>query len=212
MFLKVFSKAKTNDTEISDEVICRLVLAGNTEVFRLLVEKYQSKILNLGLSFFKNNDDADDFVQDVMVKAYTKLNTFLGKAKFSTWLMSIAYNTAINSKNKRKEYVSLAENYDCPSMTKTPEEKYLERELFEAVRESITKLPKNYRICVDLYFFYGFSYNEIEEVTKLPINTIKSNVFRAKKILKDRLDTQALNLNSDIADSYAFLFKRAFAL
>ena len=88
---------KANDEDL---IICRLVKNGNTEAFRLLIEKYQTKIFSLGFSFFKNSDDAEDFVQDVMVKAYIKLNTFKAKSKFSTWLISIAYNTAINSSKK----------------------------------------------------------------------------------------------------------------
>lgn len=203
---------KKNKFDISDEVICKIVLSGNTEAFSLLVEKYQSKVFNLGLSFLKNADDAEDFVQDVMVKAYTKLNSFLGKSKFSTWLMSIAYNTAVNSKKKKKDYTSLAENYDCASMAKTPEEQCLEKEMLRAVQDALSTLPEKFRVCIDLYFFYDMPYADIEEVTKFPINTIKSNVFRAKKILKEHLDAKVISLHPDIADSYAFIFKKAFSL
>ena len=55
------------------------------------------------------------------------------------------------------------------------------------VREAITELPERYRICLDMYFFYDMTYNEISETVDLPVNTIKSHIFRAKKILKDKL-------------------------
>lgn len=201
-----------NKNDLDDYIICKVVLNGNTEAFRLLIEKYQSKIFSLGFSFLKNADDAQDFVQDVMVKSYINLPNFLGKAKFSTWLMSIAYNTAINSKNKKKEYTSLAENYDCQSMVKTPEQQCIERDMVTAVKEAVQSLPEKYRICVDLYFFYNMPYADIADVTKLPINTIKSNVFRAKKILKGKLDSNVTALLPNIADAYAGFFKQGFAL
>ena len=200
---------KENDEDL---IVCRIVKNGNTEAFRILIEKYQTKIFNLGFSFFKNVDDAEDFVQDVMVKAYTKLDTFRAKSKFSTWLISIAYNTAINSSKKKRNYTSFAENYDCASMIKTPEQQYMEKEMLKAVKEAICFLPENYKVCIDLYFFYDMPYAEISEITKLPINTIKSNVFRAKKILKEKLEANASCIQSNIADAYAFLFKKAFSL
>ncbi|MBQ7613277.1 MAG: sigma-70 family RNA polymerase sigma factor [Spirochaetaceae bacterium] len=203
---------KRKKNEIDDSVICKIALAGNTNAFRILIEKYQTRVYNLGLSFLKNPDDADDFVQDVMVKAYTHLHTFLGKSQFSTWLMSIAYNTAINSSNKKKEYTSLAENYDCASMTKTPEQQCIERDILESVKEAVHALPDKHRVCIDLYFFYDMPYADIEVVTGLPINTIKSHVFRAKKILKKRLESRVAVIQPNIADSYAFLFKKAFSI
>lgn len=202
---------KKKTKEIDDYVLCKLVVAGSTDAFRILVEKYQSKVYNLGLSFLKNQDDAEDFVQDVMVKAYTNLPKFLGKSKFSTWLMSIAYNTAINSSNKRHEYTSLAENFDCASIIKTPEQQYLEQNILNAVKDAVKLLPDKYRICIDLYFFYEMPYADIEEITCLPINTIKSYVFRAKKLLKERLLPHSSVIQPDVADFYAFLFRRAFS-
>lgn len=206
--------SKKNKTEkkieLDDSIICKIVLNGSTEAFRILIERYQTKIFNLGFSFFKNADDADDFVQDVMVKAFLKLGTFKGKSKFSTWLISIAYNTAINSSKKKRDYTSLIENYDCASMAKTPEQQYLEKEVIKTVKEAVSFLPEKYRVCVDLYFFYDMPYADIEKITKFPVNTIKSNVFRAKKILKEKLETNNIIVQSDIADAYAFLFKKAF--
>ncbi|MEL3908643.1 MAG: sigma-70 family RNA polymerase sigma factor [Treponemataceae bacterium] len=209
----LFKKNKTETKiDLDDFIVCKIVLNGNTEAFRILIEKYQARIFNLGFSFFKNADDANDFVQDVMIKAFLKLHTFKGKSKFSTWLMSIAYNTAINSSKKKRDYTSFIENYDCASMAKTPEQQYLEKEMVKAVKEAVSFLPEKYRICVDLYFFYGMPYADIEKITKFPVNTIKSNVFRAKKILKEKLAENSTTLQSDIADAYAFLFKKAFMI
>lgn len=140
----------------------------------------------LGMSFFKNEADAEDFVQDVFVKAYTHLSSFKGGSMFSTWLIRIGYNTAINSLNRRKEYLPLAD-MDIASAEDTPEETEIRRITQEAVRCATSTLPQAYKVCVDLYFFYGMQYREISKTTGFPVGTIKSNIFRAKKILKDKL-------------------------
>lgn len=171
--------AEANDAAIVDEV-----LAGEKEMFRLLVKRYQQKVHAMGLSFFHNQDDADDFTQDVFIRSYRSLVTFRGQSRFSTWLYRIAYNTAINAINRRKEYHSLAEE---PITEEGPEQHALENAAKEAVRTAVAELPEKYRVCVDLCFFYGCSVKEITDITGFPENTVKSHVFRAKKILRETL-------------------------
>ncbi|MCR5400418.1 MAG: sigma-70 family RNA polymerase sigma factor, partial [Treponema sp.] len=58
----------------------------------------------------------------------------------------------------------------------------------EAIREAIKELPEKYAVSIELYFFYSISYQEISEITNIPLNTVKSNIFRAKRILKNKLE------------------------
>jgi RNA polymerase sigma-70 factor (ECF subfamily) len=177
-----------------DLLLCREVLAGKTSSFALLAERYRKRIFSLGYGFFRNPDDTDDFVQDVLVKLYVSLGSFRGESSFSTWLMRIAYNTAINSIKRRREYTSLAEDYEIPYEGTGPEEDHLRACSRAAIREALADLPERYRVCVDMYFFYDMPYADISEVTGLPVNTIKSHVFRAKKLLRDKLDEGGLPL------------------
>jgi len=64
----------------------------------------------------------------------------------------------------------------------------LSRRCLQAVLESLKELPERYRICIDMFFFYDLTYQEIEVITGFPVNTIKSHVFRAKKLLKEKLE------------------------
>jgi len=92
--------------------------------------------------------------------------------------------------NRRKEYHSLAEE-DAEKLTnggETPERITLRNAAREAVRAAIKELPERFRICIDLFFFYDRSYQEIEAITGIPVNTIKSHVFRAKILLREKLD------------------------
>ncbi|MBP5753253.1 MAG: RNA polymerase subunit sigma-24, partial [Treponema sp.] len=82
---------------------------------------------------------------------------------------------------------SLADDFELKSSFKTPEEEQIFNLTKEAVREAIQELPLNYAICLDFYFFYDFSYEEIAIITGFPVNTIKSHIFRAKKLLRQKL-------------------------
>jgi RNA polymerase sigma-70 factor (ECF subfamily) len=145
----------------------------------------------MGLSFFRNPEDASDFTQEVFLKVYRSLTRFEGRSRFSTWLYKIAYNTAVNTVTRKKEYRSLAED-EVPTGglvndNDTPERILLRKAAREAVLEALKDLPERYRICVDMFFFYDRSYQEIEAITGIPVNTIKSHVFRAKKMLREKL-------------------------
>jgi RNA polymerase sigma-70 factor (ECF subfamily) len=119
---------------------------------------------------------------------------FEGRSRFSTWLYKIAYNTALNEVNRRKEYYSLAEEAVNDSSgylvnnIETPEKIALRNAASKAIREAVQELPERFRICVDLFYFYDCSYQEIEVITGIPVNTIKSHVFRSKVILKEKLE------------------------
>ena len=157
-----------------------------------LKEKHEENIKILSLfekqfGFKNDNIIIEDFVQDVFFKAYKNLSSFRGESKFSTWLTSIAYTTAINAKNRKKEYETLSDEAMLPDLDSTPEERQIRTLTKQAVREAIKELPEDYAFCLDLYFFYDNSYEEIMIITGKPLNTIKSHIFRAKKILREKL-------------------------
>jgi len=163
------------------------VVSGQKELFRLLVQKYESAVYGMGLSFFRNPEDARDFSQEVFLKAYRNLPRFEGRSRFSTWLYKVAYNTALNSLDRQREYRSLAEDEPAPEGD-NPERQTLRSAAREAVLEALNDLPERYRVCVDLFFFYDRSFKEIGLITGCPLNTIKSHVFRAKKLLREKLE------------------------
>jgi RNA polymerase sigma-70 factor (ECF subfamily) len=179
-----------DEPEFNDQLIVSQIVAGQKDLFRLLIRKHERAVHGMGLSFFRNPEDASDFTQEVLLKAYRNLSNFEGRSRFSTWLYKIAYNTAINEVNRRKEYHSLAEEDadKLASSSDTPERDAIRNAAKDAVQTALKDLPERFRVCVDLFFFYDRSYQEIEAITGFPVNTIKSHVFRAKKILREKLE------------------------
>ena len=176
--------------DADDQLIVGQVVSGQKDLFRMLVRRHERAVYGMGLGFFHNADDASDFTQEVFIKAYRNLSRFEGRSRFSTWLYRIAYNTAVNGVTRNREYRSLAEEEQAGALTNegdSPERILLRKAARDAVLEALKELPKRYRICVDMFFFYQCSYQEIEEITGIPVNTIKSHVFRAKKLLREKL-------------------------
>ena len=187
----VLTKASESIKE-KDFAILKKVLKGNCEAFGKLVLKYQNRVLSLGYSFFKNEEDAQDFCQDVMLKAYQALPSFKMTSSFYTWLMRIAYNMAVNSTNRKQRFTLSSEEEDFVSPILSPEEKFIRTCLQSAIKKAVNNLPENYKVCIELYFFYCCSYTEIEEITNIPKGTIKSYIFRAKRILKTEIELAGL--------------------
>lgn len=174
-------------TKKRDNALIKATLSGDSKAFSKLITLYRKRLHSLGMSFFKNEADTDDFLQEVFLKVYVKLSSFRGESSFSTWLTSIAYNTAVNSKNRRKEYLPISDEDNLEDSAFTPEKNEIRKITIQAVREAVKDLPEKNALCIELYFFYDNSHAEISDITGLPINTIKSHIFRAKKILRDKL-------------------------
>ena len=173
-----------------DKLIVDQIVSGQKELFRLIVNRHERAVYGMGMSFLRNAEDASDFAQEVFLKVYQNLSRFEGRSRFSTWLYKVAYNTAINNVTRKKEYLSLAED-EIVIENDNPERNLLRRLARDAVSEAVKELPERFRVCVDLFFFYDRSYNEIELITGYPVNTIKSHVFRAKRILRTKLAAYA---------------------
>lgn len=170
-----------------DNYLVQKTLEGKNEAFAELMSMHQKRVESMGYSFFHNKADVDDFVQDVFLKVFNSLGSFRHESKFSTWLTRIAYTTAINSKKRFHDTEQIANENNIESSYLSPEEIEIKRITAQAVKQAMENLPEQYYSCLNLYFFQDMSYEEIAEITELPINTIKSHIFRAKKILRQKL-------------------------
>ncbi len=175
------------EKQFSDEYIVRQVQKGDFEFYSLIVERYQDRIFSIGMRFFYDRDDSADFTQEVFLKAFKKIDSFREIALFKYWLIKLAYNHGINIKKSSRDKNIDFNCDEIQSGYEPPEKNHIYSEIKQILVDEINMLPERYRICIDFYFFMGLKYNEISEITGYPVNTIKSDVLRAKNILRQKL-------------------------
>ena len=176
-------------TEPDDNELVLRVGAGDHEAFRTIVERHQARIFYLGLQFLRSMEDAQDYAQEVFLRAYRKIDSFSGQVPFSAWLYRLAFNLAVNGYHvsRRRLAEASCDDLSIPAREPTPETRLLEAETIDEVRRVLARLPEAYNIVIRMHYFDGMSYPEISRATGLPVNTIKSHVFRAKRILRKHL-------------------------
>ncbi len=181
------SSAEKRKAEPDNELV-RRVLAGEVEAYGGLVARHQARVFYLGLKFLRRREDAEDFAQEVFIRAYEKLSSFQGSVPFAAWLYRIAYNLAVNKYHLKKRQLQAVNTVDIlPDSSYSPEHHLLAEELSEWVRKSLHKIPEIYHELIRLHFFEGLSYPEISRALEMPVNTIKSYIFRAKELIRQRL-------------------------
>lgn len=183
---------------MQDGQIVDSVLGGDTKAFELLVLKYQKPIYNAAYSITKNAASAEDIAQEAFVKAYEKLDTLQNKGGFYPWAKKIAVNLALNLYDKNKWTVDVSNDtgddfFDrVVGTTDTPEEYTLKEELRQYVNIFINSLPEKLRVVLVMREVNDLSYDEISEILKIPVGTVRSRLFNARQILKERLIKQGL--------------------
>jgi RNA polymerase sigma-70 factor (ECF subfamily) len=178
----------------SDNELVKLILQGQIDDYREIVARHQARVFYMGLKFFHNRHDAEDYAQEVFLKIFEKLRTFKGEVPFASWLNRIAYNMAVNQFHKSKRaHVEVALPCEPRDTSLSPETRVLRGELSDKVRKVLKKIPDIYKPVINLHFFEGLSYPEISKALSIPVNTIKSYVFRAKQLLRSRLGTYVLS-------------------
>jgi RNA polymerase sigma-70 factor (ECF subfamily) len=171
---------------VPDEKIVSRTINGDTESYRYIIERYEKHIFNIGLRFFRNGEDSSDFTQEVLIKVFESLESYRGISPFRYWLIKIAYNHARSRIGKMRAFRDI-EGIDPESPGDLPEGLLIRSEINDALYEALGELREEYRLCVEMYFLMGLSHSEISSITGITVNTIKSNVRRAKIILRDRL-------------------------
>ena len=180
--------AVTSDTDL----VARAA-AGDGICFDQLVERYHRQIANFVFRMVGNYETALDLTQEVFIKVYSSLGRYNPEFKFSTWIYKIASNTAIDYLRKQSVAVSPLymvsgddEEFELPIPAKGPNpERALERtERSAQIEEAISKLPPRYRELIVLRHVSELSYDEIAEVTGLPLGTVKNRLFRAREMMR----------------------------
>jgi RNA polymerase sigma-70 factor (ECF subfamily) len=180
----------------SDEDLVVEILAGRPELFSVVVERYQGRLVNYLARMVRSLDDAHDLTQEVFLKVYQALDRFDPQYRFSTWVFRVAQNTAIDQMRRRKLRAtsSLSQTvdgeeheWDPPGSERGPYGETRNRERAVAIERAIAELPPEYRELIEMRHFGDLAYEEIAALRRLPLGTVKNKLFRARQLLKVQL-------------------------
>ncbi len=174
---------------IESEII-RRVLDGETHVFAVLVSQYQRKALSLAERMMQDSEEARDLVQDAFVKAYRSLGSFKQDSTFSTWFYRIVYTTCLNALDRRKRTPvhDVIDEETSPVWVNPRVYVDLERQQIDDVlHEELRNMPSAYSTVMELFYIDDFSYEEIVNITGLPLGTVKTRLNRGRTQLREAL-------------------------
>lgn len=185
-------------TDLDTELMIR-VRDGDRDAFRQLVERHQKSIVNYCYRCVGDSWEAEDIAQKVFVQVFRFAPRYQPSARFSTWLFTIARNTALNECRRRQRHPldsmeELSEAREdshglqfADARTAPPDEEMKQRELEQKIQEAIQSLPENQRTAISLLRYHEMSYEEIAKVVGCSVSATKSLLFRARESLKAKL-------------------------
>ncbi len=187
-----------------DYILVKRALDYNDQdAYKKLMEKYKTSVYYMLLRMVNNTEYAEDLTMETFGKAFKKLNLYIPKNAFSTWLFKIAVNTCIDFIRRQKEkHVSMIKEIpgeddeieiQFESDEPNPEASLIRKQLTDNIRELITRLKPNYQSLIELRYFGEYSYQEIADELNLPIGTVKAQLSRAREALLNLIQ----NNNSD---------------
>lgn len=200
--------SQTVDLEKTDQEIISDVLNGQKDLFAILMKRNNQRLFRAVRTYFKDEDEVTDVMQETYLKAFEKLSQFHGDAAFSTWLIRIGINESLLRlrKIKRKWLFFKASQHDSRSGSlhseidfMNPEKKAMQQETRRQIERAIDGLPEKYRVVYMLREVEGLSGDETARALGLSESNVKVRLFRAKAMMKKSLEGQA-----DLADVFEF--------
>ncbi|MGV8140130.1 MAG: RNA polymerase sigma factor [Mangrovibacterium sp.] len=198
---------KLTDKAQQDFALVEAALRGEEKAFARLLSKYKDAIYYMLLKMVNNKSDAEDLTIEAFGKAFKNLHQYSPNYAFSTWLFKIASNNCIDFLRKRRGVLISIENSqegsenDQPVKLKSidpdPEQKMIRIQKAILLRRIVRRLKPRYRMLVELRYFREYSYEEIAHELKLPLGTVKAQLFRAREMLFKMIESTEMDEQDD---------------
>lgn len=195
-------KRPNNTATADDRALIDRSRRGDLDAFNQLVRRYERSVFNTAYRLTGSYDDASDIAQEAFVRSWNNLKSFRGDSAFSTWIYRIVTNVFLDDRKRKRarpsrsleeemdlDESSVARQFEDPAPG--PEELAEGDERRRLLEQAIATLPEAQRIMVVLYHNQGLAYDEIAEITGLPMGTVKSRLNRARLALRDKLGAVA---------------------
>ncbi len=186
------------DKRVTDKVLVARFKKGSVEAFEEIVSRYEAKLFNLAIRFTRNQEDAEEVLQDVFSTVFRKIHGFKGQSAFSSWLYRVTVNAAFMKLRKRKQKPTIS----IEDLTPALKQQYVEQEfgyvqysdstsvsneVREVLQAAINRLPDQYRAVFVLRDVDGMSNQEVGEILDLSIPAVKSRLHRSRLMLRRKL-------------------------
>ena len=175
--------------DATDEQIAQAVQEGDVDAFGELMSRYEEKLKRYARKFLSRQEDIEDLVQDVFIKAYEHIQSFDTDQRFSPWIYRIAHNTFVNELKRKSRFGFGVFDPDVvlPLVPgkETADGETLRAELKEEVEAHLDSLPEKYREVMILFYFEELSYAEISDVLQIPVTTVGVRMNRARAKLSE---------------------------
>ncbi|MGA2762517.1 MAG: sigma-70 family RNA polymerase sigma factor [Spirochaetia bacterium] len=170
------------------------VLRGNTDAFRLIVDRYKGLVLRLALSFLGNREEAEEAAQEIFLRAFRSLHRFSLDKKLLPWLYSIAVNhlrSAYGRLRRREDHVASVEIELAAGGESDPQRLVLDEMERSALRQAVDSLPATLREVIVLYYYEELRVETIGAVLNIGVENVKSRLFRGRQKLREILQKTA---------------------
>jgi len=180
-------------SKLSDIELIEQTLGGNQSAYADLVKRHQRFVFTLATRFAKNREDAEEISQDCFIKAYRSLASFQQQSKFSTWLYSIVYTTAMTFLRKKRVDTTSIDDEDTYLQVESKPGSYDENNIENKsrsyyVNQAIAQLLPDDATIITMFYKGEQSLEEIAQAMGIEANTVKVKLFRARQRLKERLE------------------------
>jgi len=184
-----------------DQVLIKKILAGRRSDFEELMKKYNKKIYNFVFRMVRNEEVSVELTQDFFIKIYMVLDKYNFEYKFSTWAYRICYNLVIDHVRKHPMLVDSLDTHPVSQKKLMDSKHYVSEDGFQALEKEeikqylwkvVASIPLKYRELILLRYLQGFKYDEIAQITELPVGTVKNRIFKAKEILRKEIEKDGM--------------------
>ena len=201
-----------NFQTLTDIELAQYAVAHNVTAIRIITTRNNQRLFRTAWSVLRNHMDAEDAVQETYMKAFASLEKYTGQSSLSTWLTRIVLNTAIDRQRKVKRRqadlqannVTMIEQYRSLMVTgiaASPESELARKEISALLKDAVSRLPDDFRPVFVLRDIEGISIRETAEALDIKEATVKSRLFRARRLLREDLQP---SLKSIFADTLVF--------
>jgi RNA polymerase sigma-70 factor (ECF subfamily) len=171
---------------MDESYLAQRAAQGDREAFGELVHLHQAGVYNAAYRMTGNRQEAEDAAQEAFLRAFRAIQTLDPSRPPGPWFRKIAVNVCLN-RLERREPLPLEDSLPVPSADPLPESQTIEREQNRKIRAALLSLPPRYRAALELRHFEELTYTEIAETLNRPLSDVKSDLFRARKLLAERL-------------------------